>query len=364
MPTVRLSLLTACLLGLLPLVALAPAHAADEGPLRFPDTPRVERTVAGQKVEIPVHEYGVVAQDAELVAEIPYTNVGSAPVRDIRISSGCSCFGATVTSDELPAGGRGVLTVRFRSGAMKGTVEKPLRLLYRVGQEEALAELRLSAKVIAGVLVERAWFGEVRAGAKPSAKVPVAWFHGVGTPFEITEIEVPGPRMATRVEPYQIGDGSTYRGWTIEFTFLESPPLGVYSRSAILHTTHPDEPMVAVPLSATVVGSLWVQTSRLYLGLVPAGQTRSAAVKITASGKDAAPLENVEVRLRGKVLRVAVTDGMDPFVGPHKVITVTVPADAPEGSLDDVIEVRASIAPEEVTEIPVLGRVYAPVGPK
>ena len=346
--------------------ALTPprAAAAAAGPLAFPDTPTVERREKGATVAVPRHDFGVVAQQAEVTATLPYVNGGDAEITGLRVTSGCSCFGATVSARTLAPGARGALTVRFRSGSMKGTVDKPLRLLYRIGDEAHVAALRIHARVIAGVLVERVWFGEVRTGATPTASAPIAWFQGVGTPFEITRIEVPGPRVTTRIEPYRVGDGSTYRGWTVHYTFEEPPPKGVYSERAVVHTTHPEHPTVSVPLSANVVGSLWVQSSRVHLGLFPAGTARSASVKIKASGEDAPPLTRVEVRARGGHLRTTVTDGFDPFVGPHKVITVTAPADTPVGAVDDVLEIRTDLPGGEVTEIRVLGRAYRLQGPR
>lgn len=355
-PTLLLALLAS-------LPAVPCAHAEEATALVFPGTPTIERKVGDRTVTTPRHTFGVVAQQADVTATIPYRNDGATPLKGIRVSSGCSCFGATLSDRELAPGATGTMTLRFRSGRMKGTVTKPLRLLYLADGAKGMAELRIEAKVIAGVLVERVWFGEVRAGSKPTASAPLAWFHEVGTPFEIEKIEVPGPKMSTRVEPYEIAGGRTYRGWRIHFTFEEPPPKGVYSRKAIIHTNHPEHPTVIVPLHATVVGALWVQSSRVFLGLVPEGVERSASVKVKASGKDAPPLKSVRVKARGGVLKTSVKDGFDPFVGPHKVITVTVPKGTPAGALDDVLEVRTDLSGDEVTEIQVLGRVFTPKGP-
>ncbi len=400
-----------------------PAVAEEARDLRFPETPVASRQVGGKAKTQKTHDFGTVAQHAELTASIPYRNAGKAPLEGLRVKSGCSCFGATLSHTALAPGAAGTLTVRFRSGTIKGAVNKALRLLYRTASGQTMTELRIAANVTAGILVERAWFGQVRAGSKPTASAPISWFEGVGTPFKITKIEVPGPKVATRIEPYAVRepllnedgtpvfkdqmpvlkdgkpvfkDGApvlrgrepllkdgrpvlkngkpifkprepvlvtTYRGWTVHYTFLEAPPKGVYSRRATLHTTHPKHPTVTVPLSATVVGALWVQTSRVYLGLIPAGRERSASVAIKGSGKDPPPLTGVEAKTRKGVLRVSVTDGFDPFKGPHKVITVHVPAGVEPGPLDDVLEIRASGIGGEVTEIQIVGRIYKPQGP-
>ena len=352
-------------LALLPALGGAPARAEDPaGTLEIAGGKTIEVEKGGATKTVPGHSFGIVAQQADVSVELPYRNTGTEPLRGIRVSSGCSCFGATLSERELAPGATGTLTIRFRSGAIKGTVAKPLRLLYLQGTAKAFSVFTIHARVIAGILVERVWFGEVRSGSKPSASAPLAWFHDVGTPFEITKIEVSGPKVSTRYEPYKIGDGSTYRGYTIHYTFEEPPPKGIYSRKAVVYTTDPKHPTVLVPMHANVVGALWVQTSRIYLGLVPEGTARSASVKIKLTGKDPPPLGEVRVKARGGRLEIAVTDGFDPFVGPHKVVTVTVPAGTKAGKIDDVLEVRAAQAGDDVTEIQVLGRVYTPQGPK
>jgi hypothetical protein len=59
------------------------------------------------------------------------------------------------------------------------------------------------------------------------------------------------------------------------------------------------------------------------------------------------------------VLKVAIEDGFGPR-GPIRKLKVTVPANAPAGSLDDIIELHTQVPGEEITEIGVRGRVFVP----
>ena len=365
-PTPRFAARPLVVVGLLVLACLAPTADAKDGagPLVIADGKTIEVRKGGARKQVPGHSFGIVAQQSDATVELPYRNTGTETLRGIRVSSGCSCFGATLSTRELAPGASGTLTIRFRSAAIKGEIDKPLRLLFLQGKGKGSTTFTIHARVIAGVLVERIYFGEVRSGSKPTASAPLAWFHEVGKPFKITKIEVTGPKVSTRIKPYKVGDGSTFRGYTIHVTFEEAPPKGIYSRKAVVHTDHPEYPTVLIPMHANVVGSVWVQTSRVYLGLVPEGEERSATVKIKATGKDAPPLRTLEVKARGGVLKTSVADGFDPFVGPHKVVTVTIPKGTPAGKVDDVLEVRTDASGDEVTEIQVMGRIYTPQGPK
>lgn len=344
----------------------APADAKDDAsPLVIADGKTIEVRKGGKLRQLVGHSFGILAQRTETMVALPYRNTGTETLRGIRVSSGCGCFGATVSARELAPGASGTLTIRFRSGAIKGEIDKPLRLLFLAGKTKGSTTFTIHARVIAGILVERVFFDQVRSGSKPTASVPLAWFHEVGKPFKINKIEVTGPKISTRIEPYQAGDGSTYRGYRIHFTFQEAPPKGIYSRKAVVHTDHPDHPTVLIPMHASVVGAVWVQTSRVYLGLVPEGQARSASVRIKLTGKEPPPIGAVNVTSRTGKLKISVKDEfLPPPMGPHKVITITLPADSAVGAIDDMLEVRAEQAGDDVTEIQVVGRVYTPQGPK
>ena len=323
--------------------------------------------------DAPVHDFGIVDQDREYQAEIGYRNVGTTALEDIRARSGCSCYGATVSAPTLEPGQTGVVRIRFRTHAFRGRVAKVLTLLHGRGDGEE-AKIRLQLDVVGGVLVSRLHFGEVLAGTQPEGSTTVGWYEGVGKPFQILRVDVPNLPVAARLEPWVVKERIvpaptdpaaptekvTYRGYRLHFHFTEPPPKGVLSAKAILTTDNPEHPRVLIPLTANVVGKVWVQTSRIYLGLVPRGEARTAS--LIFRGFDASVrLGTLSARARKGLLQVQISDDMGP-TGPHKLLSVTVPANAPPGSLEDVVELRTEVPGEERVEIRVLGRVFERIG--
>lgn len=348
----RILLLCALLLGAAP-----PTHAggAAHGALVF---------------EKPSYDFGVVDQDRAYEADVRYRNRGDAPIRGITAHAGCSCFGATLSATELAPGAAGTAHVTFRTYSFRGRVRKSLRLRYPGG--EAVLELRLD--VVGGVLVSRLYFGEVLAGTLPEGSTEVGWYVGVGHPFHVLGVKVPGQDLAVRIEPWEVHarvepppadpqaprEKVTYRGYRLHFRFTRPPPKGVFSAKALVRTDHPDHPLVRVPLTANVVGKVWVQTSRIYLGLIPRGHSKSASV--TFRGFDASiHLGAVSAHARKGVLKVAIDDAPGGSPGARR-LTVTAPADAPPGPLDDVVELHTEVPGERVVEIRVLGRIFVPEG--
>ena len=140
------------------------------------------------------------------------------------------------------------------------------------------------------------------------------------------------------------------------------------SKKVTVTTTHPSVPRVYIPLTAHVVGKVWVQTQRLYLGLVPRGTSKNASVMLRQFDKTQ-PLGEIQARARKGVLWVTVEDTFTPpGPGPNdpprpaKRVRVTVPANAPLGPLDDEIEITTGIPGEETIVIQVRGRVFRATG--
>jgi len=309
------------------------------------------------------HDFGVVEQNREYHADIAYRNAGLATIHKLRVKADCSCYAATVSTPELAPGARGTLSVRFRTLTFNGPVHKKLRLIYEDGTAH-LATLTLTMKVFGGVVVSpgRMHFGDVLTGTRPQGAVQVMWYEGAGQPFEILGVDVEGEAIETRVEPHAVPEHPKWKGWLVHFRFTQPPPDGVYSKRAVIRTTLPGSARVVVPLTAHVVGKVWVQTHRIHLGLIPQGESRTAGV--TFRPFDATiQLGKVSARSRKGLLQVRIEKTLGPR-GPTRRLQVTVPASAPPGPIDDIVELHSEVPGEEITEIGVRGRVFVRQGGK
>jgi hypothetical protein len=305
------------------------------------------------------HDFGVVEQNKEYPAEIRYRNTGKVAIRNLRVKADCSCYAASLSATDLAPEAVGTLRIRFRTLTFNGPVHKKLRLLYDDGATRHAA-ISLTMKVFGGVVVNpgRLHFGDVLTGSRPKGEVKVMWHAEAGQAFEILDIDVEGQPIETRVVPHSVPEFPKWKGWLVHFQFSKPPPDGVYSKRAVLKTTHPSNPRVIIPLTAHVVGKVWVQTHRVHLGLIPSGKTRTASISFRPFDPSI-KLGRVSARSRKGVLKVAIEDGFGPR-GPIKKLKVTVPANAPAGSLDDIIELHTQVPGEEITEIGVRGRIFVP----
>jgi hypothetical protein len=308
-----------------------------------------------------VHDFGDVGQHQEHAAVFTYSNASDTTVTGIRAAADCGCYGVTLSEVELAPGEAGRLTVRFRTLAFSGKIRKHVQVSYDDGAARS-TRLGLVLAVRAGVVFEpgRMHFGEVLAGTRPTGNVRAIYHADVGKPFRVTAVTLPeGDFLPSRPEPYQDPRDPKWKGWRIPFVFARALEKGIYSERAVIETDHPDYPRVTISLTASVVGKVWVQSPRIHLGMVPRGSTRSTSTVIRPFDKTIR-LGEVSVKARGGVLQTK----LEPAPGIPDVyrLTITVPADAPVGPLDDVIEIHTEVPDEPITELVIHGRVYAPRG--
>ena len=333
--------------GLLAVLVGCPADTHAEpppGPLVFPDG------------DI---DLGVARQQDELAATATVRNDGPRALTKMRTLSDCGCYSATLSATSLAPGKEATVSIRFRTLSFYGPMAKRLRVAYLDGSRQATS-VKIKVTVAAGVIVRpgRVYFGQVPADAKPEGHVSILWYEGAGRPFEVTGVDVPNAKVRTVVEPHADGRQPRWKGWKITFQFTEPPPRGLFRREAKVRTTSKEQPVVTVPITGQVVGKVWVQSNRIFLGLVPKGLPRSAHVLFRPSDR-AVTLDPERMRARSVkgLLRVAIKPAPTRREPGLWRLDVSVPEDAPLGPLDDDVVVHTGLPGEPETTFHVTGSV-------
>jgi hypothetical protein len=340
---------------------------------------RAEDTAGGPRlvVDREEHDFGVAAQEQEVHAEFTLTNAGDAPLKEpanekipgIKAVADCGCYGTTLSATEIPPGGTATLKVSFRTLKLVGPITKRLTL-HSNDATRPMVTVRLKILVGAGVVVDpgRLYFGDVLAGSTPSGSVFAKWLEGVGKPFQVLAVEVPGHAEGIRVTtaPHEqkqtLGRDAqdkpiegTWKGTKVTFAFAKPPPVGMLSASALLRTDHPDYPRIEVPLTVNVSGRVWVQSRTVNFGWVKAGETKRNSFAVRPFNKEV-KLGSVQAVARGGKVLVEVTRE-EKGSSPGWRVAVAVPKDAPPGKIDDVIDLTTDVPGEERIEVPVRGEV-------
>ncbi|MDJ0523490.1 MAG: DUF1573 domain-containing protein [Planctomycetota bacterium] len=349
------------LIGLLLLVCVAPEVRAEDGG-DAGEAARREKGHADLVLDRYAHEFGTARQKDVLRTTITYTNASAKRLTGIRARGECGCNAVKLSHRELEPGASGTLEIEFHTLSLSGHLTKHVRLH---SQDPSRGRIRIPLKVsiVEGLVVGSAGvsFGDVSRdtltpGKQPTKSFSLRWYEGRGTPFEITELNLPeGFSSVTR--PYRDAQDERWRGWEVTLTIEKPLPLGMYSAEVLVRTTNEQRARLTLPLSANICGKVWLQARRLSFGTFRQGRVRKASIKFR-------PFDDSvtfgEVRARSRSGRLLVEVKPDPYMAEkgYWKLTATVPADAEPGPLDDeVIELHTGAAGEETTLLAVRGRV-------
>ncbi len=309
------------------------------------------------------HDFGTRAQNQRLETTFVVRNRSDATVSGIRVKPDCGCNVVKLASDTLEPGAETKLTVGFETAVLSGRMIKRVRIRTREREDgEIVLDLRIA--IVGGVVLEPGGvsYRDVRHGTTPTATFRVRWFKGVGKPFKITKIEVPGHEaaFAVAVRPYTAATNDPWCGHEVDVTFRKPPPLGMYSAELLVRTDHPDYARMSMPLSANVVGAVWLQMRTMHFGIVKSGTSKTARLKFRPYDED---VKFGEVHVSCSDDRIRVSVQRDPLFQAERswILSATVRKDAAAGRLDEVvIRLHTGTAGEETSEIRVRGRIRAP----
>jgi hypothetical protein len=277
------------------------------------------------------------------------------------VKGDCGCAQGRVSPREIAPRGRATLTVTFHTLSFSGPVSKRVHVR---SDDPARPDVPVLARVdvSAGIVLDppRFYFGNVLKGTTPSVTVGAKWKDGVGKPFRVTGVEAPGLENVTfAVAPLE---APPWHGWNLTASFRTPPPIGTVSGTAVVRTDDPDQARIDVALSAFVSGKVWLMMREVSLGFVRQGQSRSLPIEVRGLTPD---VDLGEVRVTTRHGRVKATATRIAGRPKEWTVLVTLPADAPPGKADDVVEVRTDVPDEPLTEVPVRAEVLptSPVAP-
>lgn len=301
------------------------------------------------------HDFGPVAQEADLRTEFRVTNAGDAPLHLRSVRADCGCAGAASDGNELAPGASTTVRVTMRTLTMSGILRKRI-LVDSDDPTRPTAEFSLKADIFQGIVLApaRFYFGDVAAGTAPSVAVKVLYRDGHGKPFRVTGLEAPGLALRLEQRPF---DEDAWHGALVTATFTAPPPVGTVSGTVILRTDDPGHPRFTLPVQAFVSGKVWVDRRDVSLGIVPAGQGRETAVTVRPFSRDL-DLGTVTAKAHDGRLEVRVLpSGRAAGTGAEWKVTLRLPPGAPPGRFREVVEIASSLPGEPPAEVTVVGTV-------
>jgi hypothetical protein len=253
-----------------PLTAKAPVQAPVQPGAVYPVT-----------VAEPVHDFGTLVKGDNVTHTFVLENAGEEPVKVVFVKPSCGCTIAEFDA-VIPPGGEGKVTAALDTLTLTGKASSALEV-FAEGSETAVATLELRAEVIPLLLAHPGYARWIYVQQEVEGTISNTVYSQDGGEFQILEVEAPMPaievsfRPATPEERREKVLGSQ---WQIDASLDSAAPVGPITGYLTVHTDHPRQKVMQIPLSGFVRPTLFVEPPRGDFGTLKIRAPRRATYQV------------------------------------------------------------------------------------
>lgn len=202
----------------------------------------------------PIKDVGFVAKGDLAVHEFVLRNEGNAPleVREVRAACGCT----VADFDKVIAPGKtGKVRVTLDTGSFNGPVAKGVTVFTNDPDTPTL-ELTVRTEVGQFIKLKPGYARFITVQGEPEGKIVQTLWTPDKTPLEIVKVESPYPFMNVRfweAKPEErLAENADQQQWKVEIHLADDAPVGALTEPVKVHTTHPKQKLVQIPISGFI----------------------------------------------------------------------------------------------------------------
>ncbi len=326
------------------LLALAAAAFAATGPIAV-------------AVE-PIKDVGAVEKGKKVVHDFVIRNDGDEPLQITDVQAACGCT-ATSYDRTIAPGATGVVRAELDSTTFSGGIAKSVTA-YTNDPATPKIELTIKATVEPLLAVRPGYARFVKRETQGPAKVEQIVWSPRGEAFEITKVESPYPFLKVTYRPATDADRQEVNapsgGYVVELALdYASAPAGALANNVTIHTSHPKQKVVEIPVSGFVQPAVAVTPPVMDFGDVRIDGPVRASVHVRGNiqGQEFA-LTRVEDDLAG--LEASIEPSGAAGTREFDVRLLLGPA-MPKGIFNGTLKLYTNHPLSPVVEVPVKGRV-------
>ena len=341
--TQRTVILALCAIFLACAAAYAAAAAAPAAPASAqPKAVAVE----------PIKDAGSVAKGDKISQDFAIRNDGNAPLQITDVRPACGCTVASYDKTIAP-GKLGAVHVVVDTATFNGPVSKGVTVMTNDAANPQI-ELTVRAKVDPYIAVKPGFarYTIVRGEAKEGTIVQTL-FAPDGAPMDVVKVDSPWPYLEVSFREAQEGErlpDVKVKQWRVETKLSSEAPVGPLAGYVTVHTNHPKQKVVEIPVSGFVRPVLAVTPPKADFGKVDVKEPlrrvldvkNFATEPIKVIGVETSGQQGIEAKIepleegREYTVRLTLNSGMakGPFHG-----KLTIHTDSPKSP---VLEVELS----------------------
>lgn len=228
-------------------------------------------------------DFGTIVQGERASHTFRLSNVGNRELIVSDVSASCDCLTARWSSDRIPAGGEGEITVEFDGTGRTFTQSKDMRIasndpitpFVRLAVSGYVRSLRLRFSP------KRVDFGERRRTETARAELYVP--SSSEDPVQVEKVSSDTPFIEAAISPAKSQDRP---GTMIILTLKPGAPIGQLNGLLTIESSHPRDPTTRVPVSARIRGDIALDHDAFFFGLLKKGAEGRSVVTMTNAGDE------------------------------------------------------------------------------
>jgi len=315
--------------------------------------PPVEAAEPAAVIENPVVDVGVVAKGESIEQVFTVSNSGDGVLEILDVQSACGCAIAEFDRTIAP-GGSGEVRAVVTTESLDGPVAKSVTL-YTNDPTNPRLDLVVKANIRVHVDATPSYARFIQVLGEESQTVTMVLSSGSYRNLKVSRIESPYPFLDVRyreAEPQERLVERDGRQWAIVVSLPSDAPVGPLADYLRVHTNHPQQKVLQLPVHGFVQPALSVTPSVADVGRQNLAKPYTVTFEIKNQGTPEISVDQVTTTVSGARTKIEMKED-----GRLYKVLVTLPTSMPKGEFSDVVRIRTSSATQPELEIDLRGTV-------
>jgi hypothetical protein len=302
----------------------------------------------------PIKDVGSVAKGDKVAQDFEIRNDGPAVLNILDVKAGCGCtvasYDKTVAPGKVAKVHVVVDTVSFNGPISKGVT------VYTDDPANPEIELTVRAKVEPFIMVQPGYarYVTVRGEAKEGTIVQTMWAPD-GLPMDIVKVDSPFPYLSVSFREAQEGErvkDVKVKQWRVETRLSNDAPVGPIGGMVTVHTTHPKQKVVEVPVTGFVRPVIAVTPPKGDFGKIEVKEALHRVLEVKSFSTEPIHLLNVDPLSKGMEAKLEPLEE-----GRRYEVKLTLSPDMPKGPFHSKLTIHTDSPKSPVVEVELTGTV-------
>lgn len=270
--------------------------------------------------EMPVHDFGRIQADTELVYDFKFKNTGTGPLEILRVKPGCGCTTAGEYTRIVKPGESGTIPIKFKPGSRGGPTSKQIEVNTNIPGIGATIRLEIKGLVWVPVQVTppSAAFGRLTVEKIDSGITRnLTLVNNTDGTMKIGTVVASNPTFHAEIKPVE--DGKKYE---LIVSLVDPVTSGNNAGTITIETGLDDPATITIPAYAFLAPPVDITPSQLVL---ESPRIEEMKRQFYVRSNSANPIDVTDVKASTDALKLEVSD----VRGDRRTyrIGVTIPAD-------------------------------------